>query len=231
MTCSRGLFAALVTCLAQFGAAARADVIVADNFTPAYESSGFRTDVGYASPTGQTPVFTNKAPSQPFIPSAGGTLSSLSAFIQRWDPAASTPPLKVSVRTDDAGRPGAILGEQSFASSLFTTSYAPPNGPITLDLSSLGVNLQAGTPYHLVFRTDTPNATFANYSLHVIRPHAGSFGLPYRDSLDAGASWTLPPSGLALEIPVRVSVVPEPAGAAVVLVTGACGILARRRRR
>ena len=131
----------------------------------------------------------------------------------------------VSIRADDAGRPGAILGEQSFASSLFPSTY---EDPLTLDLSPLALDLEAGRPYHLVFRTETTHPTFAFYSLHVMRPHADSFGVPYRDSLDGGASWTFPPAPLGLEIPIRVSVVPEP-GAALVI-SGACIAILRRRR-
>lgn len=220
----RFFVAAMIVSVAPWAAPVRADTVVADNFTPTFTGSGFRTDVGYAG----NPNFTNEAPAQRFIPSESGTLTSVTTYIQRWRAPEATPDLHVSIRADQGGMPGAVLGEQSFPAAGFATSYFPPNPPLTFDLSSLNVPLLAGQPYHVVFRTDTALAGDFYYSLHVLRPHAGSFGSDYVDSPDGGATWGVR-AGSGLEIPVQVQAVPEPASG--LLAVGALAWAAGPRRR
>ena len=211
---------------------ARADVIVSNNFTPTFVFSGFRTDVGYQSPPGQgNPIFENMAPSQRFIPSQSGPLSSVTTFMDHWTVSGRvTPDVRVSIRADDAGRPGAVLGETSFPVSLFPDQYFPPNPPVTLDLSPLNLSLEAGRPYHVVFRTDTSVVSSAYYSLHMMLPHTNSFGTPAYESRTGGATWPVEPSPFALEIPIQVRVVPEPAAAGVLALAG-CAVFTGQRTR
>jgi hypothetical protein len=206
--------------------AARADIVVADNFTPSFTFSGFRTDVGYRSPPGSSTTFLNMAPAQRFIASQPGQLTSVTSYMMRWS--ASSPDIHISIRADSGGRPGAILGERSFTAGDFPASYFPPNPPVTLDLSSLNLTLSASQPYHVVFRTDTSVVSSAFYSLHMQNPHANSFGFAAYESRDGGATWPALPSAFGLEIPLQVRVVPEPSAIAWLVI---CACAARRRPR
>jgi hypothetical protein len=125
-----------------------AELVVASNFPPTWQFSGFREDVGYAATSNGG--FLNTSHSQRFVPTQGGKLSSLTVFM---DHRVIGDPLLVAIRTDSGGLPGALLGEASFAGSHFPASYFPPNPPTRLDMSALDVILQAGTTYHAVFRT------------------------------------------------------------------------------
>jgi hypothetical protein len=172
----------LILHLLPVGRLARADTLVADNFTPAFQFSGYRTDVGYRSPAGTSDNFLNMAPAQRFVPSQGGPLSTITSFMLHWP--GTAPDIHVSIRADNVGRPGAILGERSFTAAQFPDSYFPPNSPVSLDLSSLNITLSPAVPYHVVFRTDTAVVSWAYYSLHMMHPHAGSFGFPAYESRD-----------------------------------------------
>lgn len=97
----------------------------------------------------------------------------------------------------------------SFVESAFPTSYFPPNLPTTLDFAALGIQLEAGTTYHIVFRTDSAVFHDYRYALHALNSHAGSFGLPYLYSPDGTATWQS--GSYSLEVPLQVAIIPEPA--------------------
>ncbi|MHC4180197.1 MAG: hypothetical protein ACYSWU_22055, partial [Planctomycetota bacterium] len=176
---------------------ARGDVIVASNFPDSFQYSGYRADIGYWSDVNNHP--TNTADSQRFVPTQTGMLSTLTVYAKR---KTDGEPLRVSLRNDQAGEPGSVLAELSF--SEFPGSYSPPNEPTVLDLFSMGIQLEAGTPYHAVFRTDTALYHDYYYSFHLLNPHPGSFGHGHRWSPDGTVSWW-PPSSREIAMQLAIS--------------------------
>jgi len=187
------------------GGVAAADVIVASNFPRSFQYSGFRTDIGYWSNINNRP--SNTAAAQPFVPAQSGTLSTLTVFARR---SVGGAPLRVSIHQDQSGQPGSKLGELSFLQSAFPTDYFPPNPPTSLDLSALGILLEAGTRYHVAFRTDTAVYHDFRYALHTLNPHPASFDLTYLYSPDGTATWQT--GSFSLEVALQVAIIPEPAG-------------------
>jgi len=199
-----------------------ADTLAASNLPDEWQNSGFFTSIGYASDTNGG--FQNTAHSQRFIPSHSGTLSHLTTFLAQ---RVGGVPLKVGVWRDSGGLPGVLLGERSFRHTMFPTNYHPPNPSTDLDFSTAGIVLEAGTTYHAVFRTDSAVWQDDQYTSHILRPHSGSFGLPYLHSRDGGQTWN-GGSILGLEAALQVYVVPEPA-AGWALATALAGLWWRRR--
>ena len=193
---------------------AAGSTIVATNVSPfQYESSGYRTDVGYSSSTNGG--FLNTAHSQRFVPNQSGELTSLRVLIRH---RSGTEPLRVAIRTDSGGAPGTLLGEKSFPHSLFPTSYTTPGNDRQLDFSDLGIELVEDAIYHAVFRTSTALSGSWHYSSHIVRPAAGRFGLPYLHSRDGGLTWNSgSPTGLETSLEVSANTIPEPGAVLLVL--------------
>jgi hypothetical protein len=95
-------------------------------------------------------------------------------------------------------------------------------------MASLGIQLAAGAQYHAVFTTATAIPGGIQYSSHLMYPHAGSFGLSYLHSRDAGATWDNG-SRTGSETPLAITVVPEPASYS--LLTATLLLIQRRRCR
>lgn len=198
--------------------------IVASNVPDSFVSSGFRLDVGYASSANGG--FANTAFAQPFIPNNSGQLSQLLVYMGERN---GSSPLKVSIRRDSGGKPGVSLGEIAIGASTLPSSTSPPPSPTLLNLSTLGLSLNAGQKYHVVFRTDSALSGSWYYSSHILRPHAESFRMPYVHSRDGGTTWPETGELYGLEVPIKVFVVPEPAQASMI-VAGSVAIVALRRR-
>src|SRR5689334_6170983 len=113
---SRSAPAVVVACLVQLVSEVRADTVVADNLTPAFQISNFETWIRYYGSSND--FSTNSAAAQRFVASKGGALTSVST-------------------------PGATLGEKSFSAVDFPADFLPPNPLHTLDLSSLNISLEA----------------------------------------------------------------------------------------
>jgi hypothetical protein len=197
-------------------------MVVASNFIGAFTPTGFRTDVGYASPSGG---FINTMFSQRFVPSASGPLEKLEVVMRSLNAGEL---LRVSIRPDIGGVPGASLGEASFNASLFPIDYFPTFATNTLDFKALGISLEAGKTYHAVFRTDSALVSSFYYASHLRNPGAGAFGLPYLHNAGGANPWT--DGAFQLEAPLQVSIVPEPSGW-VLLAAGLLGSWLVMRRR
>lgn len=206
--------------------ASHAETIAASNVPDAYQYSGFFTSIGYASNTNGG--FANTAVSQRFVPDQSGPLSKLLLYVRE---RVGAVPFKIAIRSDQGGLPGALLGEKSFSASQIPAGYSPPDGPTLLDMASLGVILSAGSTYHAVFRTDSPIWGDSQYHMHIVRPHGGSFGLPYLHSRNGGATWPSSGSLYGLEVPLKAIVVPEPSSALLAIVAAACFASRRYTRR
>ncbi len=220
------LVVALCVGLAPGRSIAASEIIVAENLNPFLLSAaaGGNAGIGYMSLTNPNGPFFNTAISQRFVPTHGGTLTTLRVLMAPW-PFEGDVPLLVSIRSDASGEPGVSLGEASFARSLF-----PPN-PALLDMSSLEIPLLSGQTYHAVFRTETALDESRYYGSRLLDSTTTNlFGLSYLTSADGGSTWRPQPT-FPVEIPLAVSVaIPEPGAVLIGLLGSAGGSLFASRR-
>lgn len=212
------LLAAAFVALVADAKRAIASIVSASNFPSSYVRSGFRTDVGYATPNGE---FVNTTFSQPFVALVGGRLEAIESLIGV-SLANSTQPLRVSIREDANGIPGIALGESLFPPNLFPARPFSDFNTTLMDMTALEIDLQAGRIYHAVFRTEAAMFYGSYYSAYEIEPHEESFNLPKLHNPGFGTHWR---TTFSLEVPLKVTVVPEPSACALVLVGAGISLL------
>ena len=194
------------------GQVALGDIVTAVNFEEPIAYSQYFTGIGYANP----PTFTNEAAAQGFVASVGGPLTTLSATVVRSQ--SGGVPLIVSVHAAVGALPGTLLGQL-----IVPETQVASSGVSTFDFSNLGVDLVAGEPYVITLRVDVPIVQSTRYAAERIND-GHDFGIEPLYSPDGGVTWL--DSGYAYEIGLRVSVLPEPATAALLAIAA----LMRRRR-
>jgi hypothetical protein len=206
-----GLFLGLVA----LPMVAKADTVAADNliYSP-FQISEYWEVIGYEHTVNGG--FPNTAAAQPFVSLASGPLNSITSLIAI---GAGGDPLQVSICRKTSSGIGELLGRVEFPATLFPPDYVT-YPPTELDMQSSGVELVAGQSYFVVFSTDTPVHATPRYGMHVMPPTAKSFGMKYWFSRD---SVTYAPTNVGgdYELPIRVTVVPEPSMLILLVVGGA----------
>lgn len=186
------------------GQVALGDILAAANFDEPVTYSQYFTGIGYANP----PNFTNEAAAQGFVAGVGGPLTTLSATVVRAQ--SGGVPLIISVHAAAGILPGALLGQL-----VVPETEVAGGGVSTFDLSSLGVDLVSGESYVITLRVDVPQQDHSRYA--ALRINDGhDFGIEPLYSPDGGVTWL--DSTYAYEIGLRVSVLPDPATAALMVV-------------
>lgn len=183
--------------------AARADEIAAVNIDGGWVGiNGWAWYVGYSN---ASLGYTNEAAAQEFVVSQSGTLTTITASVDKFSGGA---PLLVSVYTAVNRRPGVLLGSAAIPEGQvngFNVNGHPLN---TFDLSSLGIPLVAGQNYIVTFTVAIPGAV--RYRAILNAPNINSFGIPSMYSKNGGATWLTSPT-VTPEIGLVVSViVPSP---------------------
>jgi hypothetical protein len=194
---------------------AEADTVAADNliYSP-FQYSGYGEDIGYEHTVNGG--FANTAAAQPFVSLTSGPLKSITSLIRV---GAGGDPLRVSICQKTSSGIGALLGRVEFPATLFPPDYLT-YPPTELDMQSSGIELVAGQSYFVVFTTETPVHAMGRYGMHVMPPTAKSFGMKYWFSRD---SVTYAPTNVGgdYELPIRVTVVPEPSMLILLVISGA----------
>lgn len=150
----------------------------------------------------------NTAPAQKFVPSVGGTISSVSAFVQL-DNASGDEPLIVELRESDSGLPSELLGSVVLPQDRFSSSF--PVDKSTFDLRSQNISIYAGKPYFVVFRTQQPGVSNTIYLTRTFEPNPLSLGATPIFSGTGGTAPWLEDSFHPQEIGLEIRIVPEPA--------------------
>jgi hypothetical protein len=220
---------ALTIILAGLSGSARGDFTVASNIQGGYTLSGFDNGVGFAG-SNSNGVWTNEAASQEFQAGASGMLTTLVATLDQFQPQGVS--LKVSITTALEAMPGTLLGSMLFATGQESSNIV--NGPSTWDLSSLGINFNAGQFYFVTFTVATPIAGSVRYRAVLVNTNSQSFGLASLDSRDEGATWDTPVIPNEIGITVSARAVPEPSTLVLTslgLIALGLGLVSRRRLR
>ncbi|QDU37239.1 hypothetical protein Mal4_15490 [Maioricimonas rarisocia] len=179
----RSLIAALCTAAVLAGPV-RADEITATNMDETgYNHTGWAYSVGYRNPD---LGYTNEVPGQEFLAQVSGTLTTLTATVDRF---VGREPLQVSVFTATANRPDILLGTVSVPETEVAGSGDPDWPMTTVDFSALGIPLVAGESYIVTFKTSTALFQSARYRALQTQINVNSFGQPPIVSKDGGATW------------------------------------------
>lgn len=209
-------------------AVAGADTIVADNliYSP-FQYSHYRTDIGYED---MDRGFANTGTAQPFVSQASGPLKSIASLISVRN---GGEPLQVAIHEKTTSGVGAKLGTVDFPQSLFPSDYMK-YPPTVLDMTGSGVTLVAGESYFIVLTTRTSVHDSRRYSVHIMPPTPKSLGTTYWHTRN-GVTFYASSLGKGYELPITVTVVPEPATPLLLIVAGTLVgsrfLTARGRRR
>lgn len=184
--------------------AVRADEIAAVNMDGGWVGiNGWAWYVGYSN---ASLGYTNEAAAQEFVVSESGTLTTISATVDRFSGGS---PLLISVYTAVNRRPGVLLGYVAVPESQvngFNVNGTPLN---TFDLSSAGIPLVSGQNYIVTFTVAVPGAV--RYRAFLNAPNINSFGIPSMYSKDRGATWTTSPAVTPeIGLVIRVASPPPP---------------------
>jgi len=190
--------------------------LISTSLGDSYQSSGLFIGVGFAG----DPDFTNQMAGQRFRTASGGFLTTIEASVERFEGGQD---LNVALHESIAGLPGDLLGMITAPENLISTnSFASLS---TFDFSSLNISLAADTEYVVTFGVDTPGNAYIGYAAQRAGINSNSFGYGSLFSRDGGGTWEV--SSLAPEIGLRVSAIPEPSPAVMILSLVAGAVLWR----
>lgn len=212
----RSIVMALSALLVCVGSVA-ADEITATNMDETgYNTTGWAYSVGYSNPS---QGYTNEVPGQEFVAQVSGTLTTLTATVDRF---VGGEPLQVSIYSATANRPDILLGTLSVPESEVGRQGA--DWPPVFDFTSQNIPLVAGESYIVTFKTSTAVFQSTRYRALLTQTNVNSFGIRAIVSPNGGSSWNT--SNVEPEIGLIVCVQggpPEPQEVAVDVVPGSDG--------
>lgn len=210
------LFAAWLLILAA-SSPASADIIAADNLNLSVQQI-FGAAVGFTNS-----FVTNRHVAQGFVSTASGNVSTIEINLGKLTNP-NPPLLDVEIYTDVSGAPGALLG-----SAQYDFSIPEVGGIITFDFSSANVAISSAATYYLVLGTPSGGPTgISHWGFYFL--DLGVLGFKGLESIDGGTSYVDPvPSWSGSELPLRISVIPEPVSLSMLALGGL--VLMRRKRK